>query len=95
MNKKELQKKVIKILTDIEPWGYSESRKGAYKNLMKLFDAEKTIKSESGYEIEESEKYPNCFNIYDSNGNKVMYFCEDDGKNKARAEKWVEITQNI
>ena len=42
------------------------------------------------YEIEESHKYPGCFNVYDEKGNRICYFAEDDKLNKERAIKWIK-----
>lgn len=39
--------------------------------------------------IEESEKYPGCYNIYNKSGSRVHYFAENDDRNYERAVKWV------
>lgn len=42
------------------------------------------------YTILESDKYEGCYNIYDENDMRVMYFAKNDKKNKQRAENWVK-----
>lgn len=43
----------------------------------------------SEFIIEESHKYPGCFNIYGAFGRRVHYFAEVDDKNEERAKEWV------
>lgn len=49
-----------------------------------------TTEKPKRYLIEESQKYPGSYNIYDERDNRIKYFCESDGKNKQRAEEWVK-----
>lgn len=42
------------------------------------------------YTIEESQKYADCYNVYDERGNRVVYFDSDECNNLEDAKKWVD-----